>query len=75
MEEDEKQKLESLRKQLEEIEAEIEKVLAILKQGIFLDVDKAKRQGEILRELRRKEREIIRQIQNITKGKNENPKA
>jgi hypothetical protein len=41
MEEDEKQKLLALQKQLEEVRAEIAKVLADIKGGIFFDLDKA----------------------------------
>jgi chromosome segregation ATPase len=60
MDEYEKQILWALRKQLEEVGAEIEKAQADL-------INNARRRGEILRELRRKEHEITSQIEDITR--------
>jgi len=66
MEEEEKQKLSSLLKQLEEVRAEIQRVLTVIRQGIF-DVGKATKRGDIIRGLKQKEKGIIKKIQDITK--------
>ena len=63
MEEDEKQKL---LKELEEVRAEIETALAAIKEGIF-DVDKGKKQGGIIQRLKWNEKEIIKEIEQLTK--------
>jgi len=65
MDVEEKQKLLALHKELEGVRAEIERSLADIKKGIF-DVDKATKRGDIIRRLKQKEQEIIRQIQDIT---------
>ena len=66
MEEEEKQKLLSLHKELEGVRSEIQRGLAAIKGGIF-DIDKATKRGDIIRGLKQKEKEIIKKIQDITK--------
>ena len=63
MELDEKQKL---LKELEEVKAEIESALAVIKEGIS-DVDKAKQQGGLIQRLKWNEKEIIREIDQLAK--------
>jgi hypothetical protein len=52
MDGDEKQKLLALQKQLAEVRAEIVRVLADIKGGIFLNLDKSTKLGGIIRGLR-----------------------
>lgn len=65
MEGDKKQKLLSLRKQLIEVKAGIERAQDDISKGLF-DAG-AIRRGEILRELKREEKKIIVEINQLTK--------
>lgn len=67
MEEGKKQQLLSLHKQLEEVRVEIWKVMAAIKDGLFLDEGQAAKQGSSLRELKRREKQISREIEQLAR--------
>ena len=63
---EQEQKLSSLLKELNGVRAETKITRAAIREGIF-EFDKATKRGDLLRELKQKEKEIIRKIQDITK--------